>query len=50
VIGINGKSLTGIAPSQFEINKIIDAIQTDRAYLTIEKNGKQLKIPIEKIK
>lgn len=50
VIGINGKSLVGVAPSQFEIMKLMDAIKTDRAYLTIEKNGQQIKVPMEQVK
>ncbi|MCZ4245128.1 hypothetical protein [Pedobacter punctiformis] len=50
VTGINGKSLTGIAPSQFEIEKMMDDIKSDQAYLTIEKNGKEIKVPMKQVK
>lgn len=48
VIDINGTKLEGLPMSQIEVEKIIDAIEGDSAYIIVRKDGKEKKVEIRK--
>lgn len=48
VVDINGKSLSGVAQSQLEIEAILDAIEGDSAYIVVLKDGKEKRVEIKR--
>ena len=48
VVNINGTDLSGIQPSQFEIERILNDIPGNSAYIVIRKDGKEEKIAIRR--
>jgi len=50
VININGTSLKDFPKDDYEIERVMREIKGNKAYIIIEKNGKQVKMPIEKVK
>lgn len=48
VIDINGTDITSFPMSQLEINKVMEAIEGDTAYIIVLKDGKKKKIEIHR--
>lgn len=49
VVNINGQDLSGVKQSQLEIDALLNAIEGDRAYVVILKDGKERKVEINKL-
>lgn len=48
VVNINGQDLEGLPMSQLEIDKIMNSIEGDSAYIIIQKDGQKSRIEIRK--
>ena len=48
VVNINGHDMRGLSMSQMEVDKIMNAIEGDNAYIVVMKEGKEKRIEITK--